>query len=445
MSQRVEHLAEGVTLYSGDNREVLRGLDDCSIDSIVTDPPYALVSIQKRFGKPGSAPAKGNEAYQRASAGFMGKQWDTGEVAFDTAFWSECLRVLKPGGHVVAFSGTRTYHRMAVAIEDSGFEIRDMLSWLYGSGFPKSHDVAKNIDKAAGVEREVLERRKIAVGFDTEQQGGGGWSAGEVAITAPATDEAKQWQGWGTALKPACEPICFGRRPLIGTVAANVLQHGTGAINVDGCRTAGTEVTARAQGKDIRGGNWSGAGGRSELITGGGTGRWPANVVHDGSEEVIAAFPDAPGQQFYVGPEHGDRPSRGIYGDFGARPPNEPRNDSGSAARFFYTAKADAHDRIGSKHPTVKPIDLMQWLVRLVTPKGGIVLDPFAGTGTTAEAAFREGVHCIIIEREEEYQADIRRRVRLMMSGPEERSRESIKAKLQDKPVDAGPLFGGAA
>ena len=171
-------------------------------------------------------------------------------------------------------------------------------------------------------------------------------------------------------------------------------------------------------------------------------GRWPANVIHDGSEEVVAAFPDAPGQQYYVEPEHGERPSRGIYGDFGARPPNEPRGDSGSAARFFYTAKADADDRLGSKHPTVKPLDLMQYLVRLVTPPRGLVLDPFAGTGTTGEACIREGFRAVLIEREPEYQADIRRRIRLATTaGPDERAREAIKAKLKDKPLDHGPLF----
>ncbi len=171
-------------------------------------------------------------------------------------------------------------------------------------------------------------------------------------------------------------------------------------------------------------------------------GRWPANVITDGSEEVAAAFPDAPGQQQYVGPEHGERPSRGIYGDFGARPENEPRGDSGSAARFFYAAKADPDDRLGSKHPTVKPLDLMQYLARLVTPRGGLVLDCFAGTGTTGEAAYREGFRCVLIEREPEYQADIRRRCRLILAGPDERSRESIKAR--GLTADAGPLFGGS-
>jgi hypothetical protein len=224
-------------------------------------------------------------------------------------------------------------------------------------------------------------------------------------------------------------------------VAANVREHGTGAINIEGCRVgdADTRNVKRGGKNDFpnEDDSWT----PQSVLVGSANGRWPANIVHDGSEEVLAAFPEAPGQQYYVGPEHGDRPSRGIYGDFGARPENPPRGDSGSAARFFYTAKADADDRIGSKHPTVKPVDLMQWLVRLVTPKGGVVLDPFAGTGTTAEAAFREGMRCILIEREDEYQADIRRRMALVLAGPEERKRESIKAKHKDLPIDAGPLF----
>lgn len=320
-------------------------------------------------------------------------------------FARAALRVLKPGGHLVAFAGTRTYHRLAAGIEDAGFEVRDMLQYLYGSGFPKSHN------------------------------------AGD---------------GWGTALKPAVEPICFARKPLIGTVAANVLEHGTGAINIDGCRVSTADsldggktsadyagcndgwrrpfqddATYMAERAEIERGKVA----RAQTL-----GRWPANIIHDGSEEVLAAFPetDAPGgypaQGAKFGYAGGERKQRGE---------RLVLDDGGSAARFFYTAKADSHDRIGSKHPTVKPVDLMQWLCRLVTPKGGTVLDPFAGTGTTGEAAFREGLNAILIEREEEYQADIRRRMALVLAGPDERARESIKAKTKDQPVDHGPLFGG--
>lgn len=394
-----------VTLHAGDSRDVLRTIADCSIDSIVTDPPYALVSISKRFGAANAAAVKVPEgksgAYKRASAGFMGKQWDTGETAFAVEFWAECLRVLKPGGHVVAFSGTRTYHRMACAIEDAGFEVRDMLSWLYGSGFPKSHDVAKSLDKRGGHYRG---QRGVPIPFQSVAKG---QEYTRNPKGSPVLDEAKQWDGWGTALKPACEPICFGRKPLIGTVAANVLEYSTGAINVDGC-SIGDEVRVNQP----MGAPENSYGGYGATATATATaGRWPANLVHDGSEEAIAHFP--------------------VDGD------------GESAARYFYSAKADASDRIGSKHPTVKPVDLMQWLCRLVTPPGGTILDPFSGTGTTGEAAYREGFNAVLIEREPEYQADIRRRMGLVLSGHDERSRESIKAKTAGQPIDAGPLFGG--
>jgi site-specific DNA-methyltransferase (adenine-specific) len=296
------------------------------------------------------------------------------------------LRVLKPGAHLVAFSGTRTYHRMACAIEDAGFEIRDQLQWLYGSGFPKSHKAA---------------------------------------------------DGWGTALKPASEPIAFARKPLIGTVRENFELYGTGVINIDDCRV-GTASTPR---KDPRNGNLVNAHmemrpwmerriANGEPLKGdfdGDKGRWPANVIHDGSDEVVGCFPDSDGQQGVV---TGQEPSNAFGGTVrygnngidGIRNTAVPRNDCGSAARFFYAAKADADDRLNSKHPTVKPIDLMQWLVRLVTPKGGLCLDPFAGTGTTGEAAWREGMHSILIEREERFVADIHRRIELMQAGPFERA-----------------------
>lgn len=394
-------MTDKVSVIHGDSRSVLQGYEAKSFDSCVTDPPYALVSITKRFGKEGAAPAKGNSAYMRASSGFMGQQWDTGETAFDPEFWREVYRVLKPGAHLVAFSGTRTYHRMVCAIEDAGFEIRDMISWLYGSGFPKSHN------------------------------------AGD---------------GWGTALKPACEPIVLARKPLIGTVAENVLEHGTGALNIDGCRIEAIGRPAReidpkasANGAVYAGRQKAGTGfdGGSKAVGTTDQGRWPANIIHDGSEEVLAGFPDSAGQQ---GLTSGNEPSDAtadIYGKFKRVAGQPPRGDSGSAARFFYTAKADADDRLGSSHPTVKPVDLMQWLVRLVTKRGGLVLDPFAGTGTTGEACIREGMRAVLIEREERFVADIRRRMSLAMSGADERSRESVKAKIASGRLkdDPGPLF----
>lgn len=409
-----------VTLHAGDSRDVLKTIADNSIDSIVTDPPYALVSIVKRFANsPRSERTENTEnPYGRTGRGFMGQKWDTGETAFAVDFWAECLRVLKPGGHVVAFSGTRTVHRMVCAIEDAGFEIRDSLQWLYGSGFPKSHDVAKGLGKQ---------------------------------LAGPSLCE--EWRGWGTALKPAVEPICLARKPLDrnNTVAANVLQHGTGAINIDGCRihsddAQGDEYTVKrlkpGAPLDKTGGNWRPEEGGEVFHGNMKPGRWPTNIIHDGSDEVLAAFP-------VVGDAHPPANEGSIRSNqvFGAD--NRPRgfhagfSDSGTAARFFYTAKADADDRLGSKHPTVKPVDLMQWLCRLVTPKGGTALDPFAGTGTTGEAAFREGFNAVLIEREPEYQADIRRRMALCMSGPEERKRESIKAKIGDVPFEPGSLFAG--
>lgn len=431
---KAEFLDCKVTLYGGDNRDVLRDLPDNSIDSIVTDPPYALVSIVKRFGGANAKPANDNDVYARASAGFMGKKWDTGEVAFSEVFWAECLRVLKPGGHVAAFSGTRTYHRMACAIEDAGFEIRDQLAWCYGSGFPKSHDVSKAIDKAAGIWRG----RAGAVEEETVGQVANGTEYARTDKGDPATDAAREWQGWGTALKPSWEPICLGRKPLIGTVAENVLEHGTGAINVDGCRV-GQPI------KHQPGGLHKGSGTTVGSFTGTTEfqreehGRWPANIVHDGSDEVVAAFPDTGQSGVAVQRNGGGQSIWGASNNVGKRD-DAGFLDSGSAARFFYTAKADKQDRMGSKHPTVKPVDLMQWLCRLITPPGGTVLDPFAGSGSTGEAAWREGFSAVLCEREEEYQADIAARLKLANAGPMERTRRAIK---QDDTL--GSLFGAAA
>jgi len=431
-----------VELYGGDSREVLKTLPDNSISSVVCDPPYALVSIGKRFGAADAAPAQegATGAYARASRGFMGKQWDTGEAAFAVEFWAQVWRVLKPGGHVVAFSGTRTYHRLACAIEDAGFEIRDQLAWAYGSGFPKSHDVSKGIDKAAGAARDVVGsdsnfgKSRLADGKTTFGDYAGQWD-----ITAPATDAARQWQGWGTALKPAWEPIVLARKPLEGTVAANVLAHGTGALNIDGCRV-GTEGEAfhapqsdPSKREGVVGSAMQATGGvernqaaqRASIERTATLGRWPANIVHDGSDEVVAAFPSSESTRALVTSKPG-----AVYGGGSGLPSHTGLygfNDSGSAARFFYSAKADKTDRMGSGHPTVKPVDLMQWLCRMVTPPGGIVLDPFAGSGSTGEAAWREGFRAILIEREADYQADIAARLALANAGPMARRARSIK------------------
>lgn len=396
-----------VTLHAGDCKEVMAHLPAASFDSCICDPPYHLTSIVKRFGQPGAAGAKDRDGlYRRASAGFMGKQWDGGDVAFRVETWGAVFRLLKPGAHLVAFSSTRTYHRMACAIEDAGFEIRDQLAWMYGSGFPKSRN----------------------------QHG--------------------DWEGWGTALKPAWEPIVLARKPLDGTVAQNLDRHGAGALNIDGCRVetdqaevieaAGETLCAAHEGYQRPGRSMFT---HKPAVRGGPSndgGRWPANVLHDGSDEVVAGFPDGCGQ---AGPEIRGRntpKTAAVYGRFG-EPSRDgiPHDKPGSASRFFYSAKADADDRIASKHPTVKPVDLMQWLVRLVTPKGGLVLDPFAGTGTTGEAAWREGMRAVLIEREAEYQADIARRMALATEGPDGRRRGIAKARGGD--AEPLPLFGGAA
>jgi len=407
------------TVVNGDCLEVLKSMPDASVDSVVTDPPYGL--------------------------SFMGKKWDYDVPGKDV--WAECLRVLKPGGHLLSFAGTRTQHRMAVNIEDAGFEIRDMIAWIYGSGFPKSLDVSKAIDKAAGAEREVVGFRPpggsgVAGNAAPDATGSHIWS-GALRSGDAVTEPARQWQGWGTSLKPSLEPVTVARKPLEGTVAANVLEHGTGAINVDGCRVGTTVETwpksrsyHSARGPKPRAAHGSGDG---ETISTGEapSGRWPANLIHDGSDEVVGLFP-------VTGPSSG-ADSRGgckffMGGDKRTEPALGHEDAGGSAARFFYSAKASKKDRdegceglevkssgecvdreegsagmdcpragagrtSGSRnhHPTVKPTALMRYLVRLVTPPGGLVLDPFAGSGSTCKAAKMEGFKFIGIEREAEY------------------------------------------
>jgi len=329
-----------VELLHGDCLERLKELLDCSVDACVTDPPYGL--------------------------SFMAKAWDYNVPQAEV--WHEVLRVLKPGGHLLAFAGTRTQHRMAVQIEDAGFEIRDMIAWVYGSGFPKSLDVSKAIHKA--------------------------------------TDAAKQWSGWGTALKPALEPITVARKPLIGTVAENVLRHGTGAVNIDGCRVGTTKnVPASPRGQQDR------IYGRYKPQTGlesghdPNIGRWPANLIHDGSDEVVGLFPSphGAGAKREAGQvKHGNHSS--MFGINGHDSNGMRYGDTGSAARFFYCAKASKVDRgADNLHPTVKPTKLMRYLCRLVTPPGGVVLDPYMGSGSTGKAAVLEGFRFIGIEREAEY------------------------------------------
>lgn len=414
-------------IIHGDCLAVLPALEENSVDSVVTDPPYHLVSIVKRFGGPSSAPARfGTDgAYARASAGFMGKQWDGGNVAFRPETWAEVWRVMKPGAYLLAFGGTRTYHRMACAIEDAGFEIRDMLGWLYGTGFPKSHDVSKDIDKRAGVEREVISvgERSATRPHVSDQSGGKAYRfAGDASITAPATDAARQWSGWGTALKPAQEPIVMARKPLIGTVAENVLAYGTGAINIDACRVSWPNGIAPEIGTP----GWGGPNKKLSVVPGQDAetveregpstlGRFPANIAHDGSPEVLAAF--ASYGESKSGIQKHPFGKGGIWSPSDGRPCGPQYGDSGTAARFFYCAKASKADRNeglgGAKnpHPTVKPEALMRYLCRLVTPPGGLVLDPFAGSGSTGKAAILEGFRFTGIEKEDEYVPVARARI----------------------------------
>jgi site-specific DNA-methyltransferase (adenine-specific) len=325
----------------------------------------------------------------------MGKSWDSTGIAYNVELWKECLRVLKPGGHLLAFGGTRTYHRMACAIEDAGFEIRDCIMWIYGSGMPKSHDISKAIDKKLGAKREVIGVDEVFLRRNPNNTGVGRivtksdgttldgrktpYKKSEHAgsITAPATPEAKQWEGWGTALKPANEPIVLARKPLSEkTIAENVMKWGTGGLNIDGCRV-GTEQMGGYVVKSSLGRRTSEGGEHKDFIATSTTGRFPANVILD--EEAAQLLDEQSG---------------------------------GSISRFFYCAKASKNERgEGNNHPTVKPTKLIEYLVTLITPPNGIVLDPFIGSGTTAIASLNTGRSFIGIELNEGYVEIARRRV----------------------------------
>lgn len=376
----------------GDSLEYLKQLPDNSIDSVVTDPPYGI--------------------------SFMSKGWDTFNGNKQYAEWverwaRECLRVLKPGGHLLAFSGTRTYHALAWGVESAGFEIRDMIEWLYLSGFPKSMDVGKQFDKMAGVEREVVGhsmsgRRKQST-WNPDGKNSGVFRPNDDGydVTAPATPLAKQWDGWGTALKPAHEPIVMARKPLNGTVCANVEQHGTGAINVDGCRIGATDdlksQKARASSKSTCYGEY----GTDAVYTPNDAGRFPANCITTNDDEWYSKYFNVTPQEISKKASKKDRNSTWAGGSITAtervttdgrkKPIDNPFN-RGETLRQNH-------------HPTVKPVALMEWLVTLVTPPGGTVLDPFAGSGTTLVAAKRLGLGYIGIERDEEYSDIIRQRL----------------------------------
>lgn len=654
-------LKDTVELYCGDCLAVLDSLPENSVDAVLTDPPYHLTSIVQRFGSETAAPAKTGKtgAYARASAGFMGKKWDGGDIAFQPEVWAKVLRVLKPGAHLAAFGASRGYHRMACAIEDAGFEIRDSLMWVYSTGFPKSQNVAKFIDRELGVSggrggpRSVAHAAMLEKGTARRGEKHEGWDrpcmddpeaiADANSTYMPASPQAQEFDGFGTALKPAFEPIVLARKPLgtgdikvreniereiksrgwtgeikwqnefavsathpnnskaslktrssaetfaanagapqttpiapptasvfesqaaTGTlstdrnistqqsgdtancetkslrttvasvhvaasanrisspsttstgaehntenlsgekftqtfaseasppgserfagivtgltdsmeivhirqeadsfvwpnnlptfvpsrpltVAANVLRWRTGALNIDACRVPTDEVA------EVGSPSWGGPMKRLSAAPGQegklvprtpphNNGRWPANLVHDGSDEVVGAFPSVKARGNKGASEGKGANDEEVYAggwkdlDCGERYNHEPAGTVGSAARFFYSAKADGDDRLGSKHPTVKPVDLLQYFSRLITPPGGVILDLFAGTGSLGEAAFREGFRAILIEREGEYQSDIRKRMKLVLGSSRERR---VAAKSAKKAHDHGPLF----
>jgi len=357
-----------IDLRNGDCIEQMRQLADNSVDSIVTDPPYEL--------------------------GFMGKSWDSTGIAYSVKMWDEALRVLKPGGHLLAFSGSRTYHRMAVAIEDAGFEIRDQIMWVYGSGFPKSMNVSKAIDKQSNVQVEVLSEVP-AYGIGGNGTFNGHKENATAKVTAPTTDKAKQWAGWGTALKPAHEPIVLARKPLIGTVATNVIIHGTGALNIDRSRVgsnAGYSYPNGAGGNTFSVGKPS-DGKRTEPIKST-QGRWPANFIHDGSDEVVELLEDA-ARFFYCAKASKKDRNEGLDGF------QEKKSDTRSAVSAGLWEQMNAPHK--NHHPTVKPTELMRYLVRLVTPPEGTVLDPFMGSGSTGKAAMLEGFNFIGIDQSADY------------------------------------------
>ena len=408
-------------IFCGDCRDILPTLPRLA-DACICDPPYGLK--------------------------FMGKGWDHGVPG--VPYWKAVLNACKPGAHLLAFGGTRTFHRLTCAIEDAGWEIRDCIMWVYGSGFPKSRDISKALDKAAGAEREVVGTKRGVGGENlndivggrairtTDQAGArgiGAYGTGakqvpvDVPITAPATPLAAQWDGWGTALKPAWEPIILARKPLSGTVAQNVQAHGTGALNIDGCRVEGE---GGMRWETPRGGIWTTDSAAKAQLVPNDKGRWPANLIHDGSEEVVGLFPNAGNGHWSYKPAK----DGGIY-KYGLKDMPDGGSDKtvSSAARFFYCAKASKRDRdegcegIEAKrggslnirtdnhsqangmdtgprrnhHPTVKPLALMRYLCRLVTPPGGTVLDPFMGSGSTGKAAILEARQFLGIELQPEY------------------------------------------
>jgi site-specific DNA-methyltransferase (adenine-specific) len=397
--------------------------DGVQVDSIVTDPPYHLQSIVDRFKNtsPEDDTYTSEKVRNRSdgfsrlvASGFMGQEWDGGDIAFRKETWELALKLLKPGGHILAFSASRNYHRMAVAIEDAGFEIRDQLMWLYGSGFPKSLNIGKGVEafnKTGKTDTVAFRQTRMGENYkptgQKEYYKGRAFSAGDEVIDEDGIEQEinNEWKGWGTALKPAHEPIVMARKLLSeSNNVANVLKHGTGGINIDGCRVKGKDNPVKWT--KPRGGIWkTDPDAKAELVENE-LGRFPANVMHDGSEEVVSGFPNTGqggGKPYsYAGREYDNKDTSMFNGDKPQAPSNY--NDMGTAARFFYCPKVSKSERgENNTHPTVKPQELMKYLCRLVTPKGGTVLDPFMGSGSTGMACKDEGFEFIGIEKEKEY------------------------------------------
>ena len=423
------------TVINDDCAAAMKKMDDASVDAIVTDPPYGLAFMGAEWDSFGGSSGKetiderrtkmneylGANAVVPAFASSHSRMPKLSEMhefqEHMTPIFVDALRVAKPGAYLLCFGGTRTFHRMACAIENAGWEIRDCIMWVYGSGFPKSMDVAKAIDKASGYVGEVIGERTVDVGMQGGHMHAGRKQQQQQQQVRSLSQDAVKWDGWGTCLKPAWEPIIVARKPLDGTVVNNVLTWGVGAMNIDGCRIP----TSDKLGGGMRAGGADGVWDRpfmhdetaqaafverkkANVAKSEELGRFPANLAHDGSEEVVRLFPDTGVSSGGGGVKAPGK--NGIYGSFNGHeyPKELGMGDSGSAARFFYCAKASKSDRgEGNDHPTVKPTALMEWLVRLVCRQGGVVLDPFCGSGTTGVACVREGMDFIGIERDDRY------------------------------------------
>lgn len=365
-------------IHVGSNLDVLPTLPDNSVDSIVTDPPYEL--------------------------GFMGKSWDSTGIAYNVEMWRECLRVLKPGGHLLAFSGSRTYHRMTVAIEDAGFQIRDQIMWVYGSGFPKSHNIGNDIDKRMGHPPRGRAVPVASTNLPSGKYADEKLTGNKVEAFVAKSLEAKPWEGWGTALKPAHEPICLARKPLEGTVAQNVLKWGVGGLNINGCRV-GTDGGTKRDGKGNQPNDLGWENMKGHKIEKLNVGRWPANLMHDGSQQVLDLFPkdeaSSPARFFYCSKASKADRDEGCDELPTQEKPAHMRTANGTGEASMTDGFQPTQRK--NTHPTVKPTELMAYLCRLITPPNGTILDPFMGSGSTGRGAIREGFNFIGIELSAEY------------------------------------------